>query len=472
MTAVLLPVREMFEATPAWVTNRRDVRAFDRRDGREVWGREHRLVAPSDLVVTNGIIRYQVGGYGDVPFLDVMAKRNGVWRSVGSVLLVEPGTLPAARRLVRARIVENTPDRCRVALTITGLGDVNVWLMRGERTIRIANGSPSSPSVARWVGWTHGPPVDLFLGCAIAPGAFAGALDTGASGQARLVWPSALRTSSWAVSVRWLPDDDSASLVDSGILAIEDSGGAVSTLEYDAGTQTVRWTQAATTLASAPLAFDAGDPLCITIGHSSITGRSLSVGDATVTNPAATGPGTSEASYAILALGGVGGSVSFDSFGDGSFGDGVFGGTSVSGGGSANGLLDNLMVFSEPLSPAEAATLAASQFALAGLPTPEARLVRYWPFDAPLETNGSAMTSGIGFESTTDGGGTPLIDGNGLIRGLAAAQTAAAKSSGLGVGLTGRQLDVGMYVGTVAEGTDPVNEYFRANRQQTRVRLP
>lgn len=468
---VLTPVREMFEATPEWVTNGgRSVRAFDRRDGWESWGRGHRLVSPADLVVTNGIIRYQVGTYGDVPFLDVMTKRNGVWRSVGSVYLVEPGTLASAHRLVRARIVENTPDRCRVALTVTGLGDVNVWLLRGERTIRIANGSPSSPSVARWVGWSHGPPADVFLGCSIAPGAFAGALDTG-TGQARLLWPSALRTSSWAVSVRWLPDAGSASLGDSGILSIEDSAGAVSTLQYVASTKTIRWTQAATVLSSAALTFSAGDSLCITIGHSSATGRSLSVGAATVTNPAATGPGTSEATYSVLALGGVGGTVAFDSFGDGSFGDGVFGGTSISGGAAANGLYDNLMVFSERLSATEAATLAGAQFALAGLPTPEARLVRYWPFDAPLETNGSAMTSGAAFEATSDGGVTPLIDGNGLFRGLIAAQTAATKSSGLGVGLTGRQLDVGLYVGTVAEGADQINEYFAANRQQTRVRL-
>src|SRR5919108_3880020 len=108
-----------------------DVRCWDRRQGHLVWGPQHPFLEPSDILVTNGVLRAVVGPGGTPPHLSVAAFRNGSWREVGALCFADP--TQAGNELMSARLVTLTTDLAVVSLACKALGEVRVGLQRGER---------------------------------------------------------------------------------------------------------------------------------------------------------------------------------------------------------------------------------------------------------------------------------------------------------------------------------------------------
>jgi hypothetical protein len=151
-SATAVPVLETLaaNAAPHWVTARgADVRGFDIGANREVYGPGHRFGVESDILVTNGLMRFRVGARNLVPHLVVQVYKDAAWRAKGYLYL------SGANTLAGARLSTVTAERSCCVLSVHNEGEVHVWLNRGERMLRITHGSTRAPSIAcdRFVEW-------------------------------------------------------------------------------------------------------------------------------------------------------------------------------------------------------------------------------------------------------------------------------------------------------------------------------
>lgn len=155
---VVVPVLETGSGlgAPHWVTNRGgDVRAYDLTAGQNVYGPGHHFANTSDMRLTNGIVRVDVGARNLLPALAISVYKAGAWQAKGYLYLSE------ANNLLGARLRSLTPNRGVLVLSIANEGDVSLRLHRGERMLRGTHGSTRAPSivVARLVEWRSSLPV-------------------------------------------------------------------------------------------------------------------------------------------------------------------------------------------------------------------------------------------------------------------------------------------------------------------------
>ncbi len=474
MPSVVVPVVEWpSDRTPRWVTDRgSDVRAYDRREAREVYGPSHPFVSTTDILVTNGLLRYWVSGRLGTPFLNVSAFRSGAWREVGVVQVAPTGTTDV---LVGARLVHLTPERSTVVLALRNAGDVAVTLTRCARKLDIAHGTLRPPAVAllRTVRWSGAPPYADMQLVSLAAAKFGNGLRVAASGLARFIWPPDQSKTDFTIAGWWVPDAASTSQADSGLLSLADATGAeIASLKWNATTKAMTWLQAAVSVTSGALTFGAGVPVHFSMRLSSVTGRVLSVkvdgGAITHTTHASTATGTSDATYTYLIIG-VAGTVTGLGFGTQAFGTSAFGGSVSSAGGTIpGGPVDNLMIFADALTDAEALALAAATTATGGLPSNEGRLVWYAPLDTLPVVLGAPVTTGRTYEATVEGGATRAPDANGLTKGIAALSSTVAKTTGLAVTKAGGQMEVCAFLAVVATGDDLADHHaqFGAESEQ------
>lgn len=496
LAPVVLPDLEQAASSdgsaPGWVTMRGgDCRAFDRREGREVYGPSHPLVAPTDLVITNGVIRAWFGPRGMPPYLQVQAVADDEWQEVGYIHLADPTGTSAL--LTSVRLVRVTPDSAAVAVGIQDQGEAMVTLHRGERMFRIRHGgSRTRVSCDRQVRWAGLPPWSRLEAIGQAEGKFGLGIDGGrdaatwddpvatwddpiyawdgsASGpDVRLRWPASVAKTAWSAVLWWRPYGAAADIDDAGLLSILDSDDAVAAyLRLDGADQRVKFTIDGDTVQSTAQAFAAGDQVFLAIRFSEDDGMALTVKPGAgaiehAKDAAALDPGTAVA-YADLFFG-----ASETAWGDGAWGDGTWGGVSY-----ADGVLDNIMVFDGYMSDAELVNLAAASNRLDGLPSPESRLVWHLPGDPRPVQAGSAYASGRRFESTTEGGATRSPDAAGLTRAVCVLDDAAVVITGLGISAAVEQLDIGAFLattGTLDDLADHHAQFAAASEQEVRVR--
>lgn len=479
-------------SAPAWLTMRGgDCRAFDRREGREVYGPSHPLVAPTDLIITNGVIRAWFGPRGMPPYLQVQAVGGDGWQEIGYIHLADPtGT---SVLLTSVRLVRVTPESVAVAVGIQDQGNAIVTLHRGERMFRIRHGGGRTRvSCVRQVRWAGLPPWSRLEAAGQAEGKFGLGLDGGrdaatwddpvatwddpvyswdgsASGpDLRLRWPASLAKTAWTAVLWWRPYGAAADIDDAGLLSILDSDDAVAAyLRLDGADQRVKFSIDGDTVQSTAQAFAAGAHVFVAIRFSEDDGMALTVKPGAgsiehVKDAAALDPGTA-AAYADLFFG-----ASETAWGDGAWGDGTWGGVSY-----ADGVLDNIMLFAGYLSDAELVDLAAAANRLDGLPSPESRLVWHLPGDPRPVQAGSAYADGRRFEATAEGGSTRSPDAAGLTRAVCVLDDAAAAITGLGITATVEQLDVGAFLattGTLDDLADHHAQFAAASEQEVRVR--
>jgi hypothetical protein len=136
------------------------VRGYDIAVDAEVYGPDHFFAVPSDIVVTNGILRFRVGERNAITYLAVSVFKAGAWRAKGYLWLSSYKTLS------RARMVDLTPERAACVLSTRNEGEVTVELQRGRRSLRIIHGSTRSPSVLcpRVIYWSGLSPPDITAG--------------------------------------------------------------------------------------------------------------------------------------------------------------------------------------------------------------------------------------------------------------------------------------------------------------------
>lgn len=348
---------------PVWVSSRgHEVRAYDRRHGREVYG-PHWFDEPSDIIVTNGVIRFWVvaGGY-----LAVDAVNAGAWHHVG-YLPVTAGTITSAQL--------RSISRDRVVLTLTdGTTTARIEVRRGERMARFSG--------AVGLKWRSTPPTIQRYGITSVPGRFGKAGAFADVDLIEMAWP--VTKAAWTFVGWWLPDDDSATQADSGIwYATDDTPALVSTLFYRDGA--LEWTQDGDTLTSAPLTFSAGEPVFFSLSYTGAVRRlSVKVESGAIDHVTdVVGTGTAEANFASFALAPM--------FGDlGGYSD-IYSDT-YDLAGVGTWAFDNAMIFEDGLTSIEAATLSGASAGLGALPETERRLAWYLHFDDHAD---SGLTPGI-----------------------------------------------------------------------------
>lgn len=416
---------------PGWVADRGgDVRAFDRRTGREVYGPAHPFHATTDLLVTNGMFRFWVGNAGMVPFLNVQAFAAGQWHESGCLALAADD----ANALITARLVRVTPDAATCALTLRAAGDVFVTLRRGERFLRIQHGAEAGPAAARAVRWMGTPPANA-MPSALGAGAFNTGLRQSADDDvAALSWPADVPETDWTVVLRWTPDDDSDAIAASGLGVIVDDGGDIAVnVRFDDADGKAKLTAGLTSLAtSSPLVFSAGDALFVAYRIGATDGTALSTKTPTgalqhAKDVDAINPGT-DGDYAALRLTGHGPGT----WGEGTWGEGTWGG-----GLAGNGVMDNIQIFRGYLSDVRLAALADATVALDGVAGIEGQLRSYWPFDiAPVLSAGTAI-SGFAAEITDGADGlrrfVSSLDTTGITTGVGLSTTRAGQRFAAGV---------------------------------------
>lgn len=453
----LVPIVVPVAQTPQ--TYGADCRAYDRRDEREVFGPGHPFAVPTDLVLTNGLIRCRPGPAGTPAFLHLEAMYPDAWQQVGCVQLAEQDVL------LGARLAAVAPDLATLVVLVQDQGEVAVTLHRGERMLRIRHGGDRQPvvSVPRVVGWLGIPPTRQLSGAGNGTGRYGRGLTT--SGIVEWPWPGV--RDAWAVSGVWLPTAASTAQADSGVIALVAANGDTSRLRWDAATDTVKWDHGGSTLTTPLLAFAAAAPVSWSISFDSTTARLVvRVGSTTFTSSAAVGPSTSEPNWSSILVG-----AATTGFGLAAFGSGVFGGSSPTS--ALGGVLDNLMVFDGPLTDAESTALLASSTALGGLPSPEGRLVWHAPFDADVKPLGSALTAGRRYQATAEGGATRDPDDNGLTKGLGVLRSVATSRTPFGVILPGTTFEVGAFLATTEAQDDVAHhhqQFAATSEQELRVR--
>jgi hypothetical protein len=283
-----------------------DVRAYDRSEDREVYGPSHPFHTPSDLAVTNGLLRFWVGSRGLVPYLSVAAWKAGAWNEMGTVVLDVAGSPGAVLR--GARLVRCTPDVATVALAVGGIGDVFVTLRRGHRHLSIAHGAGRPPlvSATRRVGWFGTPPGAL-TNVVTAAGRFGNGLALAALGSILFDWPRTVAVERWSVAGWWKPDAASSSKGDAGVATIFDSGGVqIGSLAWVDSSNSFVFSLGAQTV-TVPASYSSGQGVGWVMAFSIEAGMALSVnvnGGAVsyAENAAHTDPNTNQATATVLGL--------------------------------------------------------------------------------------------------------------------------------------------------------------------------
>lgn len=145
-----IPVLGTSTTVPDWVSKRGgDVRAYDLRSARNVYGPGHHFAVEQDIRITNGILRADVGPRNVLPNLAVSVFKGAAWRTMGFLYFSDANTLAGAR------IVSVTPERAVLALAVRNEGEILVRLHRGERMLRVTHGQTRAPavSVGRLIQW-------------------------------------------------------------------------------------------------------------------------------------------------------------------------------------------------------------------------------------------------------------------------------------------------------------------------------
>lgn len=440
-----------------------DVRVYDRGLGQEVNGPSHGFRRTSDILVTNGLLRFWIGPRGIRPFLNVEAVRSGEWRAVGVVALSDV----SADVLRGARVVRATPEETTVVLTARNLGDISVTLRRDARGVDIHHGAERPPyfSATRSVSWRGMPPTYTQSALSSAAGKFGQGLTT-TTGWAQWAWPWDVSSSSWAVADWWLPSAAVASQADSGLLGIVDIDGLVASVQFIAATDRLRFTLGAASIESDPITFAANAPIFWAASFDADEGMGFTVRVGSTTTHYS-GPSTDPGAdvYHSMALGDVRTPYGVDPYGDGPYG----GSTLMP---PLNGRTDNLMIFDGRLTEAERAALAVGTHRLDGIPSPEGRLVWHAPFDVVPSPPGSLLATGRRYQATAEDGATRAPDAWGLTKGLAALGSVTALTP-FGLSAVGTGLDVFAFLAT----TDPEDDladhhaqYSAASQQEVRPR--
>ena len=462
---VVVPAPRYTDAdVPTWARDRGgDVRAYDRRSMREVFGPGHPFHRTTDVMITNGMIRFWIGNRGLIPFLNVQAFYDGSWREVGCL-----GLSAHADDVLRGvRVVRLTPEVATVVLTSRLSGNVAVTVRRGSRSIEVGHGSELPPytSVERAVYWLGMPPAQAIVNVTSGTGKFLGGLTV--DGYGIWTWPPDLANSGWAVAGRWLPSNSSATQANSGLLSILDVSGTPVEVFFTTADNKLNLRVGATTISTPALTFAAEEPVswAVSLGPSGMI-LTVRIGLTTVqaSNPS-TSSGSAASTYSAFAIA----SVSGTPYGSGAYGDGPYGGLVTI---PLNGVMDDLMIFDGPLLVPEAASLVAAAGPLDNLPDPEGRLIWYAPFDARAQPLGSQLAVGRRFEATTEGGATRHPDEWGMTKGLAALGAVGAISP-FGISATGTRLDAVAFLATSAPGDDVADyhvQFAAASEQEVRVR--
>lgn len=476
------------QAVPRWVTDRGgDCRAYDRREEREVFGPSHPLVAPTDLVITNGLLRAWVGARGLPPYLQVQAFAAGEWREIGYLQLSDP--TEGSIVLTSARLVRVTPEAVSIAIGLQGQGEALLTLRRGERMFQVQHGGARTRLTAtRQVSWSGVPPWRRLEAAAQGVGKFGKGLDAGrddvtwdsdiamwddpgyswdgawANPDLRLHWPAAAAGSSWTMVVWYRPAGDVADLDGAGLLTVYDVTGARAfRLRLDSADSRFHFELGDDDVESAVQTFAAGDHIFIVLRFSTDDGMSLSVKAgasalAHVHDASAVDPGDDP--YRDIFFG-----ISESTWGSGTWGSGTWGGVSW-----ADGVEDNIMIFDDRLTDAEVAALAAATGRLDGLPSPESRLVWHLPGDARLVLAKAALASGLTYETA---GASRAPDDWGLTKGLAVLTDDTVEAPGLAVQAYTEQFSVAAFLATTDAEDDLADHHEQfavASEQEVRVR--
>lgn len=448
-----------------------DVRAWDRREERDVYGPAHPFLVASDLTVTNGLLRFTVGARGLVPYLTVDAFADDGWRSCGHLLLAEPNS---GRLLADARLTRLTPDDANVTLLTRGQGEIAVQLRRGERMLRVTHGSPLAPTVStqRRVRWQGIPPQIDATGLTLeAGGRYGPALRVAAGAVAELAWPPDVPASEWSACFWWTPDAASGSQGDSGLVAVQDLDGTqVGRVRFETAADNIRWTQGANTVASGPLTWTAGQHVFVALAFSETGGMTLTVKAGTnapvhATNPAAVDPGTADETFRSIMLA----SNSLDGFSSTPFSSQPFASSL-----GAGGKIGHARILYGRLTDSEAAALALAATRLADQPTAEGRVAWYAPLDTVPQPGGSPQDTGRIYETTVDGGTTRAPVGDGLTRAFAVTDSTYPKVAGLAIATeTDTDGEIAALIATAAtlDDVDDQQAQFAAeSEQQVRIR--
>lgn len=158
IATVVFPSYEADGDPPSWVTLRgQDVRAYDHRALRTVWGPSHPFLAPDDCGLINGLIRCRFAGQGLVAFATVEAFKDDEWRDMGTLYFADPSS--TTETVQRVRLVRLTPEIAIALVEVREAGPVLVSLRRGERMLRITHGVtlPPRDERARQVRWSGSP---------------------------------------------------------------------------------------------------------------------------------------------------------------------------------------------------------------------------------------------------------------------------------------------------------------------------
>lgn len=447
--------------TPAWVARwGQDVRAWDRRSEREVYGPAHPFKHPTDIAVTNGLIRFWVGSRGLPPYLNVEAFTDGEWHHVGHLILADLADLD--RALLGARLTRVTPDVTTVALQARGLGTILCSLRRGERGIRVDHGLTAAPTVStvRRVFWLGVPPAAAIASATLDTGKFDGAIRVDAA-DAVFWWPTEAKPTGYSLAGWWTPNVGTdvtelaewggeewgegvwgGGLVDFTLLSIDDASGQAVWVTYDADTLTFTLHHDTETLDITLDEFTAA-PMFFEISFSTVDGLSFSVQPdgqdlVTATDPATVTPATTDDVFATLTLGSVAGGV-------------------------GSGRFDTVQIYDQPLTTDQRADLAAATDRAAALPEPEAQLVWFAPFDTnpvPLGFVGAA-------------GRVEAFDPD--TAGFTKIAVALENLGSLTVGFeaTDTNISVGAYLALDVDGDRPADmhsQFAAANEQQLRIR--
>lgn len=422
---------QSFTGPPGWVTDRGgDCRGFDRRLQYEIYGPAHRLTEPSDLIVTNGLIRGTVGPAGLPPFLRIEAFASGDWVEEGYLYLADP----SSSVMRSCRLVTVTPDLVTVAFSVQGAEEWFVSLRRGARRFDAQN--------ALRLQWHGLPPWLSLTSASNGTGKFGNGL--AASSDVTLRWPQSLAESEWS-ACWWITAASNSVDVSLGaaLSLIANDGTSAGDLLYDGA---FTFSLGAGSVASTTESFSAGDDLFVCLRFSTTKGMALSIGtttiahfkDATDVDPGSVGP------YRGFFFGG-----SSTSAGDGTAGDGVAGGLI-----DALGVSDNLMLFETYLSDDRVAALFAATNRLDGLGDDEGSMVWYFPADVLPVPLASAVSNGVIYEATASGGSTRNPDANGYTKAVAAL---VPGSLSVGLGLTGVNTELSAYLATTAAEDDLAN---------------
>lgn len=454
---------------PNFIAQRgQDCRAYDRRAGRHVWGPGHAFLQTSDCLFSNGIVRGWVGATLGPPYVHVQAVVAGVWRDVGVVSFEQT----AADQLQGVRLVRCTPDVVTVALDVRDHGPVLVTLKRGERMLRVQDGTHLAPlsiggHYARW----RGMPPWLYQDGTLANAAARFGQGLNVDGLLRFAWPAALSVDAWSFGFWWKPDAASAAQVSSGLLGVNDSVDQVGRVYFDTADDTIKFVLGATTLSSAPLSWNAGELIGVAIAFDTGAGMALTTkvhtaAPVTVLEPAGVDPGTSEQVYASFDVGSAWDGVT--TWGSGAWGDGTWGGAIA-----VAGVLDNMMLFEDRLTDTERATLLTATTALGGLPSPLGRLVWHAAFDARPTPLGSLLATGRRYEATVENGATRNADADGFTKAIALLDSSVVAVSPFGVGSGGELLEAALFLattGTLDDLADQHSQYVTASEQEIRIR--